>query len=59
MSSSLIVNNLKQEIENFYLKVLEGKLDYLPNLAAELQLLADRVWDEVEELYPYSVRIDP
>lgn len=59
MNDSLIVNELKIEIENFFIKVCEGELDYLPDLAAGLQMLADRAWDEVEELYPSSIRIDP
>lgn len=54
-----VVDRLKTEIEDFYIKLLRGQLDYLPDLAKELQQLADKAWDKVEELTPPSLRIDP
>lgn len=58
MNNHKTIDILKCEIEDFYIKLLHGNLDYLPDLAKELQQLADNAWDSVEELYPSSVRID-
>jgi hypothetical protein len=59
MNNLQTVDQLKCQIEDFYIRLLHGELDYLPDLAKELQLLADKAYDEVEELYPGSVKIDP
>jgi cell division septal protein FtsQ len=60
-SHHLILDQLKTEIEDFYIELIEGKLDYFPELAKRLQQLADKAYDQVEELYPTppSIKIEP
>lgn len=47
------------KIEEFYNRLQKGEFDYPSTLAIALQHLADKAWDEVDELYQPSVRIDP
>jgi hypothetical protein len=54
------MNPLFLEIENFYEKLQEkGEFDEPLTLAGVLQKLADRGWEQVEELYQSATRIDP
>jgi conjugal transfer/entry exclusion protein len=50
MNNMQTVDQLKVQIEDFYIELLQGNLDNLPNLAKALQGLADKAWDKVEEL---------
>jgi hypothetical protein len=61
MNSHLILDKFKTEIEDFYVELLQGRLDYFPDLAKRLQQLADKAYDKVEELYPTppSIKIEP
>ncbi|MBD2354754.1 hypothetical protein H6G41_08945 [Tolypothrix sp. FACHB-123] len=47
------------QVEIFYLRLQKGEYDHPFDLAKALENLADMAWDEVEELYQPSFRIDP
>lgn len=57
MSSSEELLYLK--IQVFYQKFQNGAFDHPLNLAQELEGLANLAWDEVDELYPPSLLINP
>ncbi len=59
MQSQQILDELKYQLEDFFMGVLQGKFDYLPDYAKQLQELADKAWEKVEEMTPPSIRIDP
>ncbi len=51
-------NLLFLQIEVFYLKLQAGVYDHPHNLARKLEELANLAWDEVDEIYAPSLRID-
>jgi hypothetical protein len=46
------------QIEIFYIKLQNGEYDHPVDLAKALEALADSAWDEIDELYQPSIRID-
>jgi len=47
------------QIEIFFSRLQAGNYDHPLELAKALQVLADMAWDEIDELYQSSFRIDP
>ncbi|BAY22363.1 hypothetical protein NIES2100_21260 [Calothrix sp. NIES-2100] len=47
------------QIEIFFSRLQAGIYDHPYDLAKALQNLADMAWDEIDELYQPSLRIDP
>lgn len=47
------------QIEEFYAQLQNGQYDHPLDLARKLQELADRSWDEIEELYQNCICIVP
>jgi hypothetical protein len=52
------MNKLFLEIEDFYVKLQAGKFDEPMMLAGVLQRLSDEAWEEVDQLYQPSIRIE-
>jgi hypothetical protein len=59
MQNQQTLEQLKCQLEDFFMGVLQGKFDYLPDYAKKLQELSDKAWEKVEEMTPPSIRIDP
>ncbi|BAY22851.1 hypothetical protein NIES2100_26150 [Calothrix sp. NIES-2100] len=47
------------QIEIFFSRLQAGEYDHPLDLAQGLQTLADLAWDEIDEIYQPSLRIDP
>ncbi|MBD2202747.1 hypothetical protein H6G33_17870 [Calothrix sp. FACHB-1219] len=47
------------QIEIFFGRLQAGEYDHPFDLAMALENLANLAWDEVEEIYQASIRIDP
>lgn len=53
------MNSVFLQIEIFYQRLQAGHYDDPLTLAQGLEKLADLAWDEIDELYQPSIRIDP
>lgn len=49
------MNQLFQQIEEFYVRLQLGHFDHPYDLAKALEKLSDQAWDDVDELYPQSL----
>jgi hypothetical protein len=49
------MNQLFQQIEEFYVQLQLGKFDHPYDLAKALETLSNQAWDDVDELYPQSM----
>lgn len=52
------MNPVFLQIEIFYQRLQTGEYDHPVDLAKALENLADMAWDDIEELYQPSLRID-
>ncbi|BAY34184.1 hypothetical protein NIES2107_60890 [Nostoc carneum NIES-2107] len=53
------MNPVFLQIETFYQRLQAGDFDNPLSLAQELEKLADLAWNEIDELYQPSLRIEP
>jgi hypothetical protein len=53
------MNSIYLQIEIFYQRLQNGIYDHPVDLAKGLEALANLAWDEVDEIYQPSIRIDP
>lgn len=53
------MNPMFLQLEIFYQRLQAGEYDDPLTLAQGLEALANQAWDEVDELYQPSLRIDP
>jgi hypothetical protein len=53
------MNQVFLQIEIFYQRLQKGEYDDPVTLAQALENLADMAWDEIDELYQPSLRIEP
>jgi hypothetical protein len=53
------MNSIYLQIEIFYQRLQAGEYDHPLMLAKGLDALANLAWDEIDELYQPSLRIEP
>jgi hypothetical protein len=53
------MNPMFLQIEIFYQRLQAGEYDHPLTLAQALDNLANLAWDEIDEMYQPSLRIDP
>ncbi len=52
------MNKLFLNIEDFYFALQQGEFDEPMKIASSLQNLTDAAWEEVDQLYQPSIRVE-